>query len=316
MALTYDDITATTRKHFRPALVDCIFNDIPLFKRMRERNAVSVRGGETIMQSLLYATTESVGSYSGYDVLSTTPNEQITSAEYSWKQSYVNITIDGLSVLKNSGPEAVFNLLQKRVQVAQLSLANDLATQLYSDGTGNDSKDVTGLQAAVDNGDNVATYGGILRTDYSWWCSDEQGNGGVNRALTISLMEDSFNAVEDGMDAPSVITMDENCYRKFWALAEADKSLMNVMQGAMGLTGLSFNGIPIIKDRSHPANMIFFINEKYLELVIHAEKQFEVRPFQEPVDQDVMTSKVLVALNLVSSNCRRQSRLADIDPDL
>ena len=129
-------------------------------------------------------------------------------------------------------------------------------------------------------------------------------------------MEDSFNAIEDGMDAPSVITMDENCYRKFWALAEADKSLMNVMQGAMGLTGLSFNGIPIIKDRAHPANMIFFINEKYLELVIHAEKNFVVRPFQEPVDQDVMTSKVLVGMNLVSSNCRRQSRLADIDPDL
>lgn len=166
MALTYDDITATTRKHFRPALVDNIFNDIPLFKRFRERNAVSVRGGEKILQSLLYATTTSVGSYSGYDVLSTTPNDQITAAEFNWKQSYVNITIDGLSVMKNAGPEAVFNLLQKRVQVAQLSLANDLATQLYSDGTGNDSKDLTGLQAAIDNGDNVATYGGIARGTY------------------------------------------------------------------------------------------------------------------------------------------------------
>ena len=151
MALTYDDITATTIKHFRPALVDNIFNDIPLFKRMRAQDAVSVRGGDSIMQSLLYATTTSGGSYSGYDVLLTTPNEQISAAEFSWKQYYVNITIDKLSVLKNSGPEQIFNLLQKRVQAAQLTMADTLATDLFSDGTTNSNKCITGLRAAVDD---------------------------------------------------------------------------------------------------------------------------------------------------------------------
>ena len=170
MALTYDDITAITRKHFRPTLVDNIFNDIPMFRRFQERDTVDVRGGEKILQPVLYATTEAVGSYSGYDTLSTTPTAQITAAEYDWKQSYANITIDGLSQMKNSGPEAVLNLLQKRVQAAQMSLKNDLSTQLYSDGTGNSSKDITGLQAAIDNGDNVATYGGIARASYPLVC--------------------------------------------------------------------------------------------------------------------------------------------------
>jgi hypothetical protein len=80
----------------------------------------------------------------------------------------------------------------------------------------------------------------------------------------------------------------------------------------MGLTGLSFNGVPIIKDRKCTANKVFFLNEKYLEFIIHVDDNFVVRPFQEPVDQNVMTSKVFVTLNLVSSNCRRQGQLADI----
>ena len=316
MALTYDDITATTIKHFRPALVDNIFNDIPLFKRMRAQDAVSVRGGDSIMQSLLYATTTSGGSYSGYDVLLTTPNEQISAAEFSWKQYYVNITIDKLSVLKNSGPEQIFNLLQKRVQAAQLTMADTLATDLFSDGTTNSSKCITGLRAAVDDSSNIDTYGGILRSTNTWWKAIYKGNSGTDRALTIPIMEDAYNDVEDGMDAPTCIVMGADLYEKYWRLAEADKSLMNVMSGDMGLTTLSFNGIPIIKDRKCTAENIFMLNEKYLELVIHSDEQFEVRPFQEPVDQNVATSKVFVTLNLVSSNCRRQCRIVDLDYSL
>jgi hypothetical protein len=283
---------------------------------MQQMGAVRVDGGDTIMQSLLYDDITAAGSYSGYDVLSTTPNETITAAEFNWKQYYANITIDKLTVLKNSGREQIFNLLQKRVQVAQKTLANKLSTGVYSDGTGNSNKDVTGLRAAVDDGTNVVTYGGISRTDYTWWASVYKGNSGTNRALTIGLMQDAFNDVEDGVDAPTCIAMDEAFYNKFWKLAEADKSLMNTMEGAMGLTTLSFNGIPIIKDRACPDYMAFFLNENYLELVIHSDDYFTVRPFQEPIDQNVMTSKVFVSLNLASSNCRRQARLTDIDPSL
>src|SRR4030042_5496612 len=166
MALTYDEITATTHKHFIPGLVDNLFNSIPLFNRFRARDAVMIQGGERIMQSVLYDDTEAAGSYSGYDVLDVDANDQITAAYFDWKQYYANITIDKLTVLKNSGPEQVFNLLAKRVQVAQRTLAQKLATGLFSDGTGNDSKDLTGLLAAIDDSSNVDSYGGITRADY------------------------------------------------------------------------------------------------------------------------------------------------------
>ena len=140
-----------------------------------------------------------------------------------------------------------------------------------------------------------------------------KANGGVDRALTIALMENTFNACEDGQDAPTLIVTNENLYEKYWKLAEADKSLMNTMEGAMGITTLAFNGVPILKDRTAPAEIVFFVNENYMELFIHTDENFEVRPFQEPIDQNVASSKVFVTLNLASSNCRRQGQLRDLN---
>ena len=52
---------------------------------------------------------------------------------------------------------------------AKDSLKDKFCTSMYSDGTADGGKDMTGLSAMVDDGTNTAIYAGIDRSSYAWW---------------------------------------------------------------------------------------------------------------------------------------------------
>ena len=90
-----------------------------------------------------------VAFYNGYEVLDTSPSDVLSAAEYSYKQLAGTVTISGLEQIKNSGSEALINLLESRIGVLEKSMENTLSTSLFSDGTGTSSKEVGGLQLLV-----------------------------------------------------------------------------------------------------------------------------------------------------------------------
>lgn len=320
MALT-DELTALTIKHFRPRVVNNIFNDVPLLRRFRERNAVLLGGGLYIAQPLMYAKTDAAGWYSGYDTLDTTPNEQFTEARYEWKQGYVNITIDRLTQLKNSGREQIINLVAQKMRAAQLTLADIISTALFSIATGGDADSLVGLRSCVDDATAETTYGNIDRSTYTWWKSNYDYNSGTARALTLALMEGMYMDCKDGMDLPTLIATTKGCVEKYWALLQTNERYVNTMMGNAGFEALAFNSVPVMDDAACPTDAstkhyMYFLNERYLELAIHQDENFRVRPFQEPENQNAATSKIFVAMNLTCSNCSRQGVIRSINPAL
>ena len=57
--------------------------------------------------------------------------------------------MSGLEMLQNSGKEAIIDLMESRIAIAEGQLPNRIDYDLYQDGTGNSSKNITGLAAAV-----------------------------------------------------------------------------------------------------------------------------------------------------------------------
>jgi hypothetical protein len=76
-------------------------------------------------------------------------SDVLSAAVFDYKQLAGNVTISGLEQVKNSGTEALINLLEARINVLEKSLMNSLSTSLYSDGTGTSGKEVGGLQLVV-----------------------------------------------------------------------------------------------------------------------------------------------------------------------
>ena len=146
------DIIATTIQSRSGELADNVTNNNALLRRLKERgNVKTFSGGNVILQELMYTdpTTNNTNSYSGYEVLNVGQNSPISSASFSITQYASAVTISGLEMIQNSGKEAIIDLLDGRMEVAEAQLANRISGDLYGDGTGNAGKNLTGLAAAV-----------------------------------------------------------------------------------------------------------------------------------------------------------------------
>ena len=128
------EIITTTLRNRSKMLSDNVSNHNPLLNRMREKGNMTTVSGRDIVRELEYALNGTVAWYNGYEVLDTSPSDVLTSATYDYRQLAGSVTISGLEQIKNSGTEAIINLLESRIGVLEKSMENTLATSLFSDG--------------------------------------------------------------------------------------------------------------------------------------------------------------------------------------
>ena len=297
MPLSYDQLSAITQKKWVPKLYDNVFDSNPLTQRLKKKSYEKIDGGTTIMVPLNYAMTTASGWYSGADTLSTTDNDIITAAEYGWKQLYANVAITGLDERKNSGDAQILSLLKNKVQVAEKTMIDKLATGIYSNGS-TDPKSIVGLRGIVSTS---ATVGGISQSSYSWWQSQVDS---TTLTLTIAALQTIHNRTTVNNDSPTVAATTRTLFNSYYGLLQPQQRFVDSETAKGGFQNLMFNGIPVIADSYCPANYFYFLNENYLHLFAHKDCDMKFEPFQKPVNQDVKTAKVLWMGALGSSNNR------------
>lgn len=299
MALTYSEISSITQKLYIPKLVDNIFASNALLNRWRKKAYRLEGGGTSIMQPLLYATTTAAGWYSGSDTLSTTANDQISAAEFQWRQAYANITITRSDELKNGGKEQIVNFVKAKVQAAEKTLADSLGTGLFNAGTTTNA--IEGLRLACAG--TGSTYGGISKTDYSWWRGKTDSS---TTSFTLPAFQSLFGDCTIDNDKPTVAVTTQDIYDDVYAALTPMQRFTDKSTANGGFTNIMLNGIPVIVDSHCPDYYMFLLNEAYIELVAHRDENFRFEPFIKPVNQNVSTAKVYWAGNLTMSNCRMQ----------
>ena len=157
----FDSLLSTTLANYRSQLTDNVFTARPLtYFLMEKGRSRMLNGGTKIVEPLIYGTNSTVGSYSGYDSLSLTPQEGISAAEYEWKQYAASISISGIEEAKNNGEQEIINLLEAKIMQAEESMRESFNQMFFSDGTGNGGKDWNGLGNLVEAS---GTVGGINR---------------------------------------------------------------------------------------------------------------------------------------------------------
>jgi len=79
--INYDALLTTTLFNYRKQLFDNIFKDSAFLAALRRGDGVMMMdGGERIAVPLMFEGNATVKSYSGYDVLDTTPQDGMTTA--------------------------------------------------------------------------------------------------------------------------------------------------------------------------------------------------------------------------------------------
>lgn len=312
-------VTAISRRYILPEVTDNIYRSNVVFFRLNQANKRLVRGGTQIEAPLMYSRFGNGGPYSGFDLINVAPNDTIKNAAWDWKQHAVAVSVDGLTLIKTDSPEAIANFIQLYFAQAEMEMAENLGTGIWSAGT--DVKDIDGLGAAVDDGGVAATYAGITRSSNTWWNSQDDSS---TSTLSLSALNSMHGSASEGGRHPTLIVSRREQYNRFWNLNVVNQDFPVQPSGhdeqlaSAGFTNQLFNGVPWVVDNhvfdgpNTSNSSIVFLNEDFLYLAVSPRADFFLEPFQSPVNQDAMVAKMLWAGNLVVTNCARQGKLSNI----
>jgi hypothetical protein len=263
------------------------------------------------------STTNNTNSYSGYEVLNVSQNSPISAAQFSITQYASAVSISGLEMIQNSGKEAIIDLLDGRMSVAEAQLANRISGDIYLDGTGNSGKNITGLGAAIPDAPTTGTYGGINRATFTFWQSVAYSgvtNGGS--AVSASNIQAYMDALAvqliRGTDKPDLIVCDNNYYKLY---LQSLQSIQRITDGGnssagAGFASLKYYGAGMASDvvldggigSAATANHMWFLNTKYIMFRPHADRNFvPIGGERQAVNQDAIVKLIGFAGNLTSS---------------
>jgi hypothetical protein len=302
-------VTTTFRKHSKE-IKDNVSKNNALLARLMKKGTRKEDGGLTIVEPLDYAANGTYQRYSGYDVLNIGASDVISAAEYQWRQIAINVVASGLELRTNSGDSRIINLVKARMKNAIRTFKNNFSADVYSDGTL--PNQIGGLQALVSDA-GTGTVGGIDSSTWAFWrnvvqsaAAPLQGGGAITPSATTieSLMLPLWLALVRGDDSPGLIVADNNYFTFYETSQVSIKRYTDETKANGGFVSLKYKGADVIFDGGSgiPSNHMYFLNDDYLDLVVHKDADLAIMDEMKPHNQDAAVIPILWMGNMVCSN--------------
>lgn len=316
-----DELIATTFDKVKPVLADQITNSNPLIAWLNAKGSVTEDGGLTIRKPVLYAFNDTVGSFNGYDLLDTTPQDGFGYAEFDWKQYGGTVTISGRDERLNAGSSRIIPLLQSKIEQLRISIEEDLNSMLWANGTeasatGNSGKDFLSVTHIVGDGITYghATLGGIDSDSdgQAWWRSGVQTGLDLTTLDGLRTMNTVRNARKLAKSKPDGIFTEQETYEAYEALLVPQVRFAGATMGDLGFDSLAFHNSEVIFEDDVPSGRMYFLNSDHLELVKHRDCWLDMGAFKEPANQDAKVAKVLAMGELTTDVRRAHAVIASI----
>lgn len=235
-----------------------------------------IEGGNKVKRTIRFARGGSGQSYSGFDVLNTTPTRTLEHVSYEWRKYAEPIVISFDEELENRSKEAVHDLLQARLDGAMADQMDKIATGIYNSAASRtglaQEKGLNGLREVCRTN---RTWGNIDSTNFTYWDSGHydtvaytvaelsnpsDANYIINKIRT--LLNQTKRA---GMKITHIFTTDA-IYDLIEDTIMHDKlhmqtEKMKIKTGSLGYLFIEFRGVQIIADDVYcPAYHMFGLN--------------------------------------------------------
>lgn len=311
------EIATTTLERRSKKIRDNVSKNNAILLRLSEKAEQPISGGRLIYEELSFTENTNGQWYSGYDTLAVSAVDVLTSAEFAWKQYAVAVTISGLEEMQNSGEEEVINLLSSRVNVAEATMANAIAAGLYSDGTAQGGKIITGLDAAVPQDPTTGTYGGINRATASntFWRSQLHDPASTPTISTIqTAMNTLWVSCVRGSDHPNLIMSGGTIWQTYLGSLQPQQRFTDPKLADLGFTTVKYMNADVVLDGGiggfATATDMYFLNTKYLHYRPHSRRNMvPIGKRRVAVNQDAAVEILGWMGNLTCSGAQFQGRL-------
>lgn len=316
---------------------DLVSNTIPLIGLMKSKGLIKNYSGPRIRETLQIA--KPTGQwYSGYDFLDNPPVELFNDAYWTPKMMAVPISLTNEEILNNAGEAQIMDVLESYMDVAETTLMETIETGLYSDGTANNGKQLTGLATAVPIVTNTGVYGGIDRGTYALWrTSSFDANsafptiGTQVSATTIRpMLTQIFLQRSRGKQSADILLMSNEHYSAYDGALVALQRITE-RSGTRGMNGIGFNNLAYVGagrevsvvmaggiGSAIPANTTFGLNSDTFRLRVNPIRGLGKKLFpgdgMMPINQDALAQFMGFMGELTMTNPLFNWRFFDSNP--
>ena len=311
---------------------DLVSNNNALLAVMRRKGLWNTYSGPRIRQTLQIGK-QVAQWYSGYDQLLNPAIDLFNDAYFDPKMVVVPIVLSMQEILNNEGDSQLMDVLDAYMQAAERALEDTMDAGLYSDGTANGGKQLTGLATAVPIVTNSGIYGGIDRGTATIWRTNTfdahtymAGVTQVSSTTIRPLLNSIMTKQSRNRDYADLLIMSPEHYAAYDAATVAIQRQQNETSlGKLGFSALEYIGggkrAEIVLDggigSNMPANTTFGLNTDTFRLRYHPGRNFD-KLFsgdgQMPIDKDAIAQFIGWMGELTQTNPLFNWRLYDSVP--
>lgn len=292
-----DETLTLAMTNMIPGIKENIFNDNTalgwLYGTAKERK----RGGASISHGLHYAKSTSGGSYSRYDAMNTTPQDNLTRDQWPWKQYYWNVSLDGFTErIATKGEWAIEDAMQEKRDEAESSLRDQLEQDVFASSPGTNSLRslpvivaASGTEGQV-NGTTQSWFQSVVNTAGSW-------ASGVGRTQLVSTINTCSKRQPVGM--PEQLISDQTSMEAYEGTIVAQYRF-TTNKADIGVTKLTFKEIPWIWSLQANSGVIYVLHSDSLKFYVNSDTDFIFTGFMKPANQDAKVGQILFASALTT----------------
>jgi hypothetical protein len=271
--------------------------------------------------------------YSGYDQLLNPAIDLFNDAYFEPKMVVVPVILSMQEILNNEGENQLVDVYDSYIDAAERSLEDTMDAALYSDGTANGGKQLTGLATAIPVTVNAGVYGGIDRAANAIWQTKTYNADSMAPALGTQVSATTIRPMlsyimtkqSRGRDYADLLLMSPEHYAAYDAATVAIQRITNeTSMGKLGFSSLEYVGggkrAEIVLDgglgSNMPANTTFGIDTDSLRMRYHPNRNFD-KLFdgegQMPIDKDAIAQFIGFMGELTMVNPQMNWRFYDSD---
>lgn len=297
--------------------VDNVFTSWLLLNSLKNSSGFKKEpGGTLIEETFEYAENPSFKSHSDMDTIDINRYDVFDAARFNWKENAGAITYSEREKAIASGDEAKFALIDRKVQNGKNTHFAVMNRQMYSDGTGNGSKDIGGLALLVSSTPTTGTVGGINRALFPFWRNRQTAGTNTGTAFNQlrGAMRTSYNNCSKGAaeDHPELFIFDQTSFEGYESTLTTNERFTTKDSGDGGFKNevLKFKGAKTTFDEDCPSATGFVLNFKYIifRYLLWAKAFAPV----DPANQTIEVVKILTMGNLSINNPRRLGVITSI----
>ena len=308
---TFTNFVTSTARNRRGGLIDNFFKSNPVFALIKRQKSVSLDGGESIFENFVYAGMGG-GSYGRNSQFDTTIKEFSTAIRFNWKFNYAPVNLSTIDVELNDSPQRVFNLVDAAMKNAEITLMDNMGTQLYADGTGNGNLDIDGLGNGVSQS---GAYGGITRETTAATPGLALRSGADDTTggqLALANINVQFGNCVVGREKPNLIPTTQLLWNKIWARSQPSERTTSEVMRDIGFESVRFNGADVTVDSHVPSGNLYLLNTSEHVLYVHRKWDMRFRGFMEQVNQQTQIGQQIIWSNYIVRSPRTSGKMSGI----